>query len=358
MSDSQHNGENHDLERTWLVSVLFADMVKYSQQSQETQAQWRQRFKAYVSEGLQHTLEQDRVILDCGDGAAIVFLGEPESAMVCALSVMGRIVAETDPPKPMRVRIGINLGSVKLVHDINGNMAAAGDGINVGQRVMSFARDNQILVSRSYFEVASLLTDGYGALFRPEAPRKDKHQREHMLYELQLASSEHPAPATNTQIIRRIAPQFADHIATVEKNLALIVGPIARRLVQGAGNRAHSADELRDYLLAFIPEPAGRERFLKSCQGMFSPPPTSESDTIITLAPAPAPAKTAAPVLDPAVLERARKDLALYLGPMAKLMVHQAATRAQSRDALYQILAVEIPSAGDRQKFLKNAPLP
>jgi class 3 adenylate cyclase len=359
MSNPDSTGETFDLERTWLVSVLFVDMVKYSQQSQEIQAQWRQRFKGYLGEGLQDTLEHDRVILDCGDGAAIVFLGEPESAMLCALSVMGRIVAEKAPPKPMRVRIGINLGSVKLVRDINGNMAAAGDGINVGQRVMSFATDNQILVSRSYYEVASLLTEGYGALFRADGVRKDKHQREHMLYELHLPNEEHPAPATSTQIIRRIAPQFAAQIATVEKNLALIVGPIARRLVQGAGQRARTAGELRDYLLAFVPDPADRERFLKSCEGMFSAPPTLESDTTITTVYAkPPPEKKPAPGLDPAIVERARKDLAVYMGPMAKLMVQQAAAKAQTRDALYQALAAEIPSAGDRERFLKKASTP
>ncbi len=39
------------------------------------------------ADGLKDTLEHDRVILDCGDGAAIVFLGEPEAAMVCAPGV-------------------------------------------------------------------------------------------------------------------------------------------------------------------------------------------------------------------------------------------------------------------------------
>jgi class 3 adenylate cyclase len=45
----------------------------------------------------------------------------------------------------MLVRMGINLGPVKLVQDINGRTNALGDGINAGQRVMSFAADNQIL---------------------------------------------------------------------------------------------------------------------------------------------------------------------------------------------------------------------
>ncbi len=45
MSNPDSTGETFDLERTWLVSVLFVDMIKYSQQSQETQAQWRFAFQ-------------------------------------------------------------------------------------------------------------------------------------------------------------------------------------------------------------------------------------------------------------------------------------------------------------------------
>jgi len=352
MSNPDGSKETFDLERTWLVSVLFVDMVKYSTQSQEVQAQWRGRFKEYLSEGLKDTAEHDRIILDCGDGAAIVFLGEPEAAMTCALSVLGNIVQEKGPqPKPMHVRIGINLGSVKLVRDINGNMAAAGDGINVGQRIMSFAGDNQILVSRSYYEVASLLTDGCAALFRAEGIRKDKHQREHVVYELHLPNAAHPAPMTNTMIIRRIAPQFAANIKTVEHHLALIVGPIARRIVQSAGQRAATAMELRDHLLGFIPEKNDRERFLKACGDIFPAAPAESFDTTQTPAPKPKPVLQ----LEPLVLENARKDLALYVGPMAKVLVNRAAKTAATRAELYQALAVEISSAKDREAFLKRA---
>src|SRR5258707_3812321 len=114
--------------------------------------------------------------------------------LLCALHVLEAIVAERGPlPIPMKARLGINLGSVKLVRDINGNLAAAGDGINVGQRVMSFARDNQILVSRSFYEVASLLADKYATLFKHHGVQKDKHAREHTLYELRLPQAT-PAP--------------------------------------------------------------------------------------------------------------------------------------------------------------------
>jgi hypothetical protein len=58
------------------------------------------------------------------------------------------------------------------------------------------------------------------------------------------------------------------------------------------------------------------------------------------------------PVWPADVLERAGKDLAFYIGPMAKLIVSRAAERAQSRKELYKALAAEITSPTDRQRFL------
>jgi hypothetical protein len=78
--------------------------------------------------------------------------------------------------------MGINLGPVKLVKDINGHPNIIGDGINVAQRIMSFARPGQIVVSRSYYDVVSNLASEYAKLFHYEGSRTDKHVREHEIY--------------------------------------------------------------------------------------------------------------------------------------------------------------------------------
>jgi hypothetical protein len=85
-----------------------------------------------------------------------------------------------DPP--LLVRMGINLGPVRLVKDINGQPNIVGDGINVAQRVMGFAEPGQILVSRSYYEAASRLSQEYAGMFHFEGSRTDKHVREHEVY--------------------------------------------------------------------------------------------------------------------------------------------------------------------------------
>jgi hypothetical protein len=83
---------------------------------------------------------------------------------------------------PLPVRIGINLGPVKLVRDINGHPNIVGDGINVAQRIMSFSQPGQIVVSRSFYDVVSVISDEYAKLFRYEGSRTDKHVREHEIY--------------------------------------------------------------------------------------------------------------------------------------------------------------------------------
>jgi serine/threonine-protein kinase len=54
----------------------------------------------------------------------------------------------------------------------------------------------------------------------------------------------------------------------------------------------------------------------------------------------------------PGMLEAAVKDLAVYIGPMAKIIVNRAAKRAQSPKQLYETVAAEIPSPADRAAFL------
>ena len=59
---------------------------------------------------------------------------------------------------------------------------------------------------------------------------------------------------------------------------------------------------------------------------------------------------------DQALLEIARRDLAVFLGPIAKVLVKQAASKTHSPQELYQQLATHIPTAADRQAFLKRTP--
>ncbi|HXM82900.1 MAG TPA: PEGA domain-containing protein [Burkholderiales bacterium] len=161
--------------RTLVCSVLFLDIVEYSRKPVAEQLQLKQLFNAVLAKALDQVAAADRIILDTGDGAAVTFMGDPEDALFAAMSV--RDMVSTVP-----VRLGVNLGPVRLVKDLNDQVNIIGDGINVAQRVMSFSRPGQLLVSRSFYEVVSCLSRDYKALFRHEGQRTDKHVREHEVY--------------------------------------------------------------------------------------------------------------------------------------------------------------------------------
>lgn len=139
---------------------------------------------------LRHIALDDRIVLDTGDGAAISFLGNPEDSLFVAMDLRDALAVDsTSANSPLHVRIGINLGPVRLIKDINDQLNIIGDGINVAQRVMSFCDPGMILVSRSYYEVVSRLSDDYQRIFEDVGTRTDKHVREHAVYAVGVAST-------------------------------------------------------------------------------------------------------------------------------------------------------------------------
>jgi serine/threonine-protein kinase len=70
------------------------------------------------------------------------------------------------------------------------------------------------------------------------------------------------------------------------------------------------------------------------------------------LAARPATPASGTSILSPALIEATAKDLAVYIGPMAKIIVNRAAKQAQSPKQLYEAVALEIASVADRTKFL------
>jgi len=181
--------------KTIVCSVFFLDIVEYSKKSVAGQISLKERFNAFLSIAIRDVPVADRIILDTGDGAAISFLGDIEDALQAALSMRSSLLGEgvrMDPP--LLVRMGINLGPVRLVRDINGQPNIVGDGINVAQRVMGFADAGQILVSRSYYDAVSRLSPEYAGMFHYQGARTDKHVREHEVYAIG-----YPGDFTSTQ---------------------------------------------------------------------------------------------------------------------------------------------------------------
>ncbi|HWY59418.1 MAG TPA: serine/threonine-protein kinase [Terriglobales bacterium] len=123
---------------------------------------------------------------------------------------------------------------------------------------------------------------------------------------------------------------------------------IEHSLAKAPEHRFQTAAEFRAALLSVHPEADSHAA---------ATAPYLNAAPVRTVHPIAAPSSESTHSFDPALLETARKKLATYIGPMAKVIVSRAAKNARSRQDLYEKLAAEIPSPGDRQTFLRSLPL-
>jgi class 3 adenylate cyclase/outer membrane biosynthesis protein TonB len=285
--------------RTFICSVVFIDLVGYSKKPVTEQIRLKTSLTSNLSEAIKDIPVNDRIILDTGDGAAISFLGDPEDALFVTLSLREAMVREgmtstiVEASGEDSVRMGINLGPVKLVKDINGHPNIIGDGINVAQRIMSFARPGQIVVSRSYYDVVSNLASEYAKLFHYEGSRTDKHVREHEIYvvghhegALQKAKDGMKDRASSTTPNQRKAGSTAPGTSTVTLSMPAFVQD-KKKLTMLAGGLA--AVVLILSVLVAMKKPATHTDVAAAT------PPVSETVKPAAPAPQPEPAKPAEP---------------------------------------------------------------
>ena len=135
-----------------------------------------------------------------------------------------------------------------------------------------------------------------------------------------------------------------------------------RSLEKAPQSRFQSAEEFQAALhgVKSAPRSADLEETAPEPPLVFRPPTNPNRTPSGTTPPsgqiAKPPSETGSKSWDPAVLETARKNLAVYIGPMAKVLVSRAAKTARSTEELYRALAAEISVPSDREKFLRSLP--
>jgi eukaryotic-like serine/threonine-protein kinase len=143
------SGANRTLE---IAHVLFMDIVAYSQLPMDEQTRLIEKLQQIVRNATEFSRAQKRrqlLRLPTGDGMALVFFGDAEAPVRCALEI-GRAVREQPD---LKLRMGIHTGPVHRVEDINANRNVAGGGINLAQRVMDCGDAGHILISKSVADV-------------------------------------------------------------------------------------------------------------------------------------------------------------------------------------------------------------
>jgi serine/threonine protein kinase len=139
-------------------------------------------------------------------------------------------------------------------------------------------------------------------------------------------------------------PQALDTalLAQLESHLVRVMGPIARHLITKASREAASVEELCRILAQQVPDQRERDTFLRSFAKTATAPRTATGSP-------PHQGAIGAEVMD----ETTRK-LAVFMGPVAGVMVKRAARKVHSIEELYSMLAAEIPSDRDRASFLSS----
>ncbi|HLL75066.1 MAG TPA: AAA-like domain-containing protein [Pyrinomonadaceae bacterium] len=138
--------ETGNTPRLEIAHVLFTDIVGYSRLPMDRQTRVLQELYDIVraTEEYRRAVQGQIISLPTGDGMALVFFGDPETALRCAVEI-GRALRRTPS---LQLRMGVHSGPVYRVDDINTNMNVAGGGINMAQRVMDCGDAGHILVSR------------------------------------------------------------------------------------------------------------------------------------------------------------------------------------------------------------------
>lgn len=167
----------------FVCSIVFLDIVGYSENSASEQIPLKERFNALLSIAISDIPVNERIILETQNGAAISFLGDIEDVLHTALSLRSNLLREKilNAP-PLLLRTGINLGSVRLIKDAQGHPNIVGDGINVAQQVMKFAAPGQILCSHTYYEAVSHISPGYAGIFLYGGSHADNNMRKYEVY--------------------------------------------------------------------------------------------------------------------------------------------------------------------------------
>ena len=318
---------NHNHNRTWLCCVVFLDVVASTKHHMQAQMAIKSHLDAQIRKLLLNHPRDEYILLDRGDGAAVCFLLEPETALYFALDLRDAVRAQEDSSVPYEIRTGINLGPIKIILDVKGDKTTLGEGINCAARIMDFAGAGQILVSRSFYEVVGCLGQEYAELFSYLGKRADKHIREFEVYEIAAARQQAQTPTAlgSVDTRRPATPKWEPEV--LHSRVARLTeewGPMARVLVQQAAQQAGTLEEL-DRMLA-------------------------END--LQLAPATSHSHAAPVPFDSALIRRAQRLLADTLGPIAILLVKKAVARAPDENSLRQMLADELDNESEKQHFL------
>ncbi|MET4296058.1 adenylate cyclase [Bradyrhizobium sp. LB8.2] len=144
-----------------LTTVLCADVHGYSRLMEADEAGTLETLRRYRTAIAGLVERHDGRIVNTWGDAVIAEFASVVEAVQCAVEIQQEISnQDSDPPPPMRFRIGINLGDVM----VDGS-DLYGDGVNIAARLQELAEPGGIVISSStYDQVHNKLSVGFDCL--------------------------------------------------------------------------------------------------------------------------------------------------------------------------------------------------
>ena len=371
--------------RTFMGTVVFLDLGQAARASPLPELQ--QRVRDVISRTVGHLPAQDRILLDTGHGAVVCFPGDPEDAVFVAIGIRDSLQQEMAAFPQLETRLGVNLGPVKVVEQGPGETQLLGEGMHGAEAMLDFAAPSQILVSRSFYELVSSLSDEYRELFQHHGTRRLSGSRDVDLYELAPvggarmlneptwpagktpqapAAPAHPAPRAPA-VAAEPAPAPApppgplatpssgwhpEALAELSTALAKALGPLAPMLVKRTAKQTEDPRALCDQLADSITDDGDRKAFEAFARRWVQSARKSSSPTAAAAASAKVPSR-----LSPEEKARLEAALAPHLGPIAKVLVERVAHEAPDLASASKTLANSVPDGESRRTFLKTLTL-
>ncbi len=183
---------------------------------------------------------------------------------------------------------------------------------------------------------------------------------------LSTPSQHGAAPAQGSSSVSGLtasAPEWLQALGPdLQVALSTQIGPVAKLVLKNTAREAIDLDDLCARLLPHIGSEAGRTQFqnevreIKKKHGM-STLGTMGARTQGHMGATQLTQMTGMPTLlqlSPELMEAAQQKLAVYVGPIAKILVKRASKMTANSDEFYRLLAENLPDPQDRARFLRD----
>jgi hypothetical protein len=152
-----------------IATIVFCDIVGFTEHSHEKQISMIDALNMTVASQLHFpcsiTMNSPIIILPTGDGMAIAFIRHEEGSMSSTLfPLIQHLMQLSTHTAPLRV--GVHIGPISVIREINGRPNICGTAVNECQRIMAAAHPGQILISAT----AKLHYIGHGKAQLTDAP--------------------------------------------------------------------------------------------------------------------------------------------------------------------------------------------